>query len=470
MNAVPSTLDVAALEQAIAAARTAGVASELMVSADARLRWAQLQLEQRSRARTELEAAVNAVPSTLDVAALEQAIVAARTVGVPAKTIAQAATALSNIKQATVSLAVLNDAQRARCLPLLRADQPAAPTDRHSAMVCVAHAAIWAAGGIVYGGFVRDYICGGRCASDVDVSTNNYDHAEQAMTFALRAHGVVFASSQPGGETKAYRRLKYMWRGTKIEVDLVDPRLVPNTSPGVDCSANNLQIDRTSGLALKVPSAASVAPLKTCVCHAQYKQFVFFYDRSAKPYQRRFDKMTNGKGFAALAWDGPPVDGNGLPCSWTAASGLVDVERASAEHMLVASHLAASLDRQSQVQRVQRVQNAVAFRGYHRSGEQTLMFHGCKTQANEDAIVREGFRADLCKSGGRGYGTWFAYASSYSDRSFALPLAERTGYKRLFVCLVSKHAVKRDDAPSVTPRMRVVGPGGAYPQWVVTYR
>ena len=48
------------------------------------------------------------------------------------------------------------------------------------------------------------------------------------------------------------------------------------------------------------------------------------------------------------------------------------------------------------------------------------MFHGCKSAANEEAIVREGFDVGRCTSGGQGYGTWFAYASRYSDNGYAL--------------------------------------------------
>jgi hypothetical protein len=84
-------------------------------------------------------------------------------------------------------------------------------------------------------------------------------------------------------------------------------------------------------------------------------------------------------------------------------------------------------------------------------------------RSNEEAILREGFRVDKCKSGGTNYGTWFAYNASYSNSGYAFVDSE--GWSHLFVCCVSRHQVKRDDAT-----MRVVGPGGAYPMWRVTYK
>lgn len=91
------------------------------------------------------------------------------------------------------------------------------------------------------------------------------------------------------------------------------------------------------------------------------------------------------------------------------------------------------------------------------------MFHGCKSLSNEKSIIENGFQIDRCRSGGTNYGTWFAYNSSYSDGSFAL--TDSSGWKHLFVCLVSRNGQRRDDET-----MRVVGQGAAYPQWLVVYR
>jgi hypothetical protein len=46
---------------------------------------------------------------------------------------------------------------------------------------------------------------------------------------------------------------------------------------------------------------------------------------------------------------------------------------------------------------------------------QRIMFHGCKAIGNERAILSDGFKVSQCVSGGRNYGSWFAYAAAYSD-------------------------------------------------------
>ena len=110
-----------------------------------------------------------------------------------------------------------------------------------------------------------------------------------------------------------------------------------------------------------------------------------------------------------------------------------------------------------------RVQNAEVYQGFQRDGSESLMFHGCKSSTNEASIVQNGFQVSHCVSGGSNYGTWFAYVSSYSNGSFAFNDAD--GWRHLFVCVVSLHGVKKNNAT-----MRVVSQGGAYPQWIVHYR
>jgi hypothetical protein len=133
-----------------------------------------------------------------------------------------------------------------------------------------------------------------------------------------------------------------------------------------------------------------------------------------------------------------------------------------AEFQLVTAHFLQTLGKSSTVHQVQRVMNPVIWRQLVQSGNVTFMFHGCKTEANEAAIVQQGFRVDLCKSGGSNFGTWFAYNSQYSDGNFAFN--DANGWRHLFVCCVSKHQVKKDN-----PGMRVVGQGCAYPMWIVKY-
>ena len=92
------------------------------------------------------------------------------------------------------------------------------------------------------------------------------------------------------------------------------------------------------------------------------------------------------------------------------------------------------------------------------------MFHGCKMEANESAIVQQGFRVELCKSGGSGFGTWFAYNAQYSDNGYAI--VDAACWKHLFVCLVSKHDVKRDDNSTMRLFVPTVDSGVQVAAWV----
>jgi len=187
---------------------------------------------------------------------------------------------------------------------------------------------------------------------------------------------------------------------------------------------------------------------------------------------------------AALRPDAPPQGGggnfeqqlkallvsgdNGLPRCWTGQKDvLITVPSGSPEFLQVKGHLLHSLNAGGGVQigKILRVQNAAVYKATRRdASSENLMFHGCKSTENENSIVQGGFSVAKCVSGGAGHGTWFAYNSSYSDGSFAFN--DAMGWRHLFVCVVSKHGLKKDDATT----MRVVGQGGAYPQWIVHYR
>ena len=96
----------------------------------------------------------------------------------------------------------------------------------------IAHAAIFDANAVVYGGFVRDYIMRNESANDVDVNTADYDATEKQITAALKSHHIFEQDPhvKQWGKQTHYRRLTYHWKGHKLEVDLVDPakvRLVP---------------------------------------------------------------------------------------------------------------------------------------------------------------------------------------------------------------------------------------------------
>ena len=204
------------------------------------------------------------------------------------------------------------DSAASRLIPLERPRKPPPPTDADSAKLHVAHAAVWDAGCSVYGGFVRDWVIRGESANDIDVNTGDYDATQRAMQQALQPYGITMQTSQPWGETKAYRRLTFVWQGSSLEVDLVDPSKVPHTPPGVDCDVGNLKIDSRGGLQLKVPELVS---LEKSIKHALSKKFVCFYEPSSDMAKRRIHKyMQRGWAsknekpkYAARYWEPKPL-------------------------------------------------------------------------------------------------------------------------------------------------------------------
>ena len=162
-------------------------------------------------------------------------------------------------------------------------------------------------------------------------------------------------------------------------------------------------------------------------------------------------------------------NGHGLPSSWaTNGQELAtrEVPSTSEEHRLVATHLKATLNagRHVKIGAVVRVENAKVFGAFERTEETAVMFHGCQNERNEASILKVGFQVHMCKSGGNNYGTWLAYNASYSDGGRYV-FTDVEGWRHLFVCVASKHGVKKDNDV-----MRVVGQGGAIPLWIVRYR
>ncbi|CAE8684654.1 unnamed protein product [Polarella glacialis] len=88
--------------------------------------------------------------------------------------------------------------------------------------------------------------------------------------------------------------------------------------------------------------------------------------------------------------------------------------------------------------------NAGGFANFRSGTQQRVMFHGCKTTGNEDAILKDGFQVNACISGGANYGTWFAFNSAYSDSGFAFN--DSFGVRHLFVCLVSNASMRMENA------------------------
>jgi len=177
--------------------------------------------------------------------------------------------------------------------------------------------------------------------------------------------------------------------------------------------------------------------------------------KQAQASRERERRLTNARTPAQLV---APRD-DGLPLCWAEQPDVqrVAVNSSSKEFELVSSHLQATLNTAARVGSVIRIQNAAVYRSTMRDGSETIMFHGCRSQGNEDSIVQVGFRCTPAR------GCWFAYVSNYSNGGYAFDDAD--GWRHIFVCIVSRHGQMMDDAT-----MRVVAQGGAYPQWIVHYR
>lgn len=174
-----------------------------------------------------------------------------------------------------------------------------------------------------------------------------------------------------------------------------------------------------------------------------------------------------------LAITKPQPGINHYPRFWQQSAGCDRVVSAPVkrglEYELVTGYFLKTLQSRDGVRflGLQRLQNPTVWKRFQRHvsehSEWTVMFHGCKTQANEDSILRYGFQVSSCISGGRGYGTWFAHAASYSNSGYVFTDLLRV--RHIFVCLVS--SVKK--VVLNNPTMRVVGQDHAYPLWLLKY-
>jgi len=158
-----------------------------------------------------------------------------------------------------------------------------------------------------------------------------------------------------------------------------------------------------------------------------------------------------------------------VPRCWTTdgcgANVVMPVEATSGEFSSVMTYFRGTLGWLPEICSLSRVENKKVYSRFKGRGENdlTIMFHGCRSHANEANILKNGFQVSSCVSGGSNYGTWLAYISSYSDSGYVL--CESSGIKHLFICVVSAKHVQLDNQT-----MRVVGQDCAYPQWLVTYR
>lgn len=155
----------------------------------------------------------------------------------------------------------------------------------------------------------------------------------------------------------------------------------------------------------------------------------------------------------------------GSPAFWESGRrGSVELKKGE-EYDVVTDYFLATLHMQHvRVTGLSRLQNRSVYEACQDCngfGNATVMFHGCRTQANEANIVREGFQVSRCSSGGKDFGTWFAYGAAYSNSGYVYANGSE---RHIFICMVSDRYVALDNAT-----MRVVGQGCAYPQWLLTY-
>lgn len=147
---------------------------------------------------------------------------------------------------------------------------------------------------------------------------------------------------------------------------------------------------------------------------------------------------------------------------------VVDVAKTTQEYKVVSEYFLASLKGKAHskvVVRLSRLQNSTVyerFYGEQRTSSATIMFHGCRFKCNERGIISHGFQVSRCESGGRCFGTWFAFAAEYSDAGYAV--VDHNGVRHMFICVVSDTRVILD-----TPFVRVVGQDCAYPFWLISY-
>mmetsp|Transcript_34067 Transcript_34067/g.77695 ORF Transcript_34067/g.77695 Transcript_34067/m.77695 type:complete len:421 (-) Transcript_34067:264-1526(-) len=141
------------------------------------------------------------------------------------------------------------------------------------------------------------------------------------------------------------------------------------------------------------------------------------------------------------------------------------VHEKSDEYRAVTDYFVKTLSSNSEVEiaGLTRIQNSHVYSRFLEGGGNTVMFHGCKTSANEASILEKGFMVSCCRARGNGFGTWLAYNASYSNGGYVF--RDKAGWSHIFVCVASHHHTVLDDMT-----MRVVGQDCAYPQWLLTYR
>jgi hypothetical protein len=137
--------------------------------------------------------------------------------------------------------------------------------DRNTAMLGLAHCAMWDAGCGIYGGFVRDWVVNGEPANDIDLQLpagqHDADAAAAAIRRTARALGLTDDGnpSVGGAATLTLQFSSSKWNKV-IQLDIVDREspalLAVKQSPGVASDVDNLLVTQREHLTKRYPRVA----------------------------------------------------------------------------------------------------------------------------------------------------------------------------------------------------------------------
>jgi len=152
-----------------------------------------------------------------------------------------------------------------------------------------------------------------------------------------------------------------------------------------------------------------------------------------------------------------------VPKCWSATQKSEEVAFNSDEYNAVTGYFLHTLALKGTViKQLTRLQNYSVYNRFRRQGGETFMFHGCRSAANETAILEDGFKVSKCTSGGHNFGTWFAYGAHYSNSGYVF--VDPSNTRHIFLCAVSYAHTVLDNQT-----MRVVGQDCAVPLWLIEY-
>ena len=196
----------------------------------------------------------------------------------------------------------------AKTVPAWNSNDP-----RGSAMLHLAHVAVWKANCCVYGGFIRDYIVRNERANDVDVGyrtgQEGLENLHRILTEEIKRLG--FKWTRKDGKGMANAIVVSHDDFESFDVDLVDLHAVKKIapSPGVDCDVGNLILEVQEGnispLQLKIKNRHLVS-LVDSLSHCKMKEFVFYYEGRAAADSARLMKYLD-RGWTCLNWLPEPL-------------------------------------------------------------------------------------------------------------------------------------------------------------------